>query len=161
MLKKNLVALGYTLVGNEELKLTIRAKDYGYLGSELYSVLYEKGLVCEFSDKDYLVMMLTPESGKKALDAIFSALSAIPKKTPILDTPPRFFSCKAVMSPKSAYMSEGEEIDIKNATGRIMAGLSVSCPPAVSVVSCGEEINSDAIKMLEYYGITKCKVVKR
>lgn len=160
VLKKNLAALGYTLVGNEELKLTIRAKDYGYLGSELYSTLYEKGLVCEFSDKDYLVMMLTPENGKKALDAIFSALSAIPKKTPILDTPPRFSPCKAVMSPKSAYMSESEEIDIKNATGRIMAGLSVSCPPAVAVVACGEEINEGAIKMLKYYGIDKCRVVK-
>lgn len=159
-LKESLLALGYTLIGNEELKITIRTKDYGYLGSELYDILYKKDLICEFSDKDYLVMMLTPESGKKALDAIYAVLSEIPKKAPILDTPPRFSPCKAVMSPKSAYMSQCEEIDIKNATGRIMAGLSISCPPAVSVVSCGEEINSDAIKMLEYYGISKCKVVK-
>ena len=159
-LKDSLVRNGYELVGNEPLKITILAKKYGYLGSELYSILYKNGLVCEFYDKDYLVMMLTPKNSKDALDKIKNVLLSIPKKEEILDTPPTFSSCKQVLSPRDAFMSASEEINVENALGRIMAGLSISCPPAVAVVASGEEINEGAIKMLKYYGIDKCRVVK-
>ncbi len=159
-LKESLKNAGYTLVGDEKLKLTIKAKDYGYLGSELYWKLYKKGIVCEFYDNDYLVMMLTPENGNKALSTLLDALLKIPKKSAISDTPPLFSPCEAVLSPKEAYFSPSEEIPVDLALGRIMAGLSVSCPPAVSVIACGEKISKEAIELLKYYGITKCKVVK-
>lgn len=159
-LRDKLTDGGYTIIGDERLKLTIKAKDYGYLGSELYSILYRKGIVCEFYDKDFLVMMLTPENGEDALNTLLDALLSIPKKDAILDTPPHFSPCKQVLSPKMAHFSPSEIIDIDAALGRVMAGLCVSCPPAVSVISSGEEFNQSTIALLKYYGITKCKVVK-
>lgn len=159
-LRDKLTNGGYTLIGDEKLKLTIKAKDYGYLGSELYSILYKKGIVCEFYDKDFLVMMLTPENGIDVLNTLLDALLSVPKKSAILDTPPRFLPCKRVLSPKEAHFSTSEEIDIDLALGRVMAGLCVTCPPAVSVISSGEEFNQSTIELLKYYDVAKCKVVK-
>ena len=159
-LRDKLTNGGYTIIGDEKLKLTIKAKDYGYLGSELYSILYKKGIVCEFYDKDFLVMMLTPENGIDVLNTLLDALLSVPKKSAILDTPPRFLPCKRVLSPKEAHFSTSEEIDIDLALGRVMAGLCVTCPPAVSVISSGEEFNQSTIELLKYYDVAKCKVVK-
>ena len=159
-LRDKLTNGGYTLIGDEKLKLTIKAKDYGYLGSELYSILYKKGIVCEFYDKDFLVMMLTPENGIDVLNTLLDVLLSVPKKSAILDTPPRFLPCKRVLSPKEAHFSTSEEIDIDLALGRVMAGLCVTCPPAVSVISSGEEFNQSTIELLKYYDVAKCKVVK-
>lgn len=160
-LKKKLSVSGYSLLGDEKLKLTIKSKEYGYLGSELYSILYKKGIVCEFYDKDFLVMMLTPECGEKSLTALLDALLSIPKKSVILDTPPRFLACEQAMSTRMAHFSASEEIDVDLALDRVMAGLCVSCPPAVSVISSGEIFNQSTIELLKYYGVTKCKVVKK
>lgn len=160
-LKSELTDNGYSLIGNEKLKLTIDCKKYGYLGSELYDILYGKGIVCEFYDPDYLVMMLSYENGKKALDVVKNALLSIPQKSAISNTPPVFSPCKGLVSPKEAYTSVSEEISIESSVGRIMSGLSVSCPPAVCVVACGEEISREAVELLAYYGIKKCRVIKR
>ena len=159
-LRDKLTNGGYTIIGDEKLKLTIKAKDYGYLGSELYSILYKKGIVCEFYDKDFLVMMLTPENGIDDLNTLLDVLLSVPKKSAILDTPPHFLPCKRVLSPKEAHFSTSEEIDIDLALGRVMAGLCVTCPPAVSVISSGEEFNQSTIELLKYYDVAKCKVVK-
>ncbi len=159
-LKMELSQNGYTLIGEEKLKLTIDAKKYGYLGSEIYSTLYKKGIVCEFYDPDFVVMMLTPENGKKALDVVKNALLSIDKKEPILDTPPAFSPCKVALSPKEAHFSKQEKIAIENASGRILASLNVTCPPCVSVICCGERFNKEAIELCKYYGITECYVVK-
>jgi len=36
----------------------------------------------------------------------------------------------------------------------------VSCPPAVPILVCGEEIGADALALFAYYGVTRCNVVK-
>ena len=159
-LKSSLIENGYTLLGDEKLKITIDAKKYGYLGSEIYNILYSKGIVCEFYDPDFVVMMLTPENSKKDRDVVKNVLLSIPKKSAILDTPPAFLPCERVFSPKTAHFMDKEIIDVENANGRILADLNVSCPPCVSVISCGERFNQSAIDLCKYYGITKCCVIK-
>ena len=57
-------------------------------------------------------------------------------------------------------LSPSEEIDVNESFGRILASPSVSCPPAVPVLVCGEVIDESAIKCFKYYGIEKCRVVK-
>ena len=49
---------------------------------------------------------------------------------------------------------------VKAIEGKIFASLSASCPPAVPIVVCGEEIDKNIIDLFLYYGITKCEVVK-
>ena len=159
-LKQELVENGYSLLGNEKLKITIDAKKYGYLGNEIYTILCKKGVVCEFCDPDYVVMMLTPENSENDLDVVKSALLSISQKSAISDTSPTISPCERALSPRDAHFMTKEIIDAENAQGRILADLNVSCPPCVSVISCGERFNQSAVQLCKYYGINKCCVVK-
>ena len=156
-LKNELLGAGYILVGNEPLKITFNTKSYGYTGQEFNQVLKNKGLVCEFYDPDYTVLMLTPDVN---LERLKNALLSIPKKEKIKTFPPKLNRPIKVTDIRQATLSECEKISVKEAKGKILASASVSCPPAVPILVCGEKIDDDAIRCFEYYGIKSCKIVK-
>lgn len=160
-LKERLIAHGYTLLGDEPLKCTIYAKPYGYSGSELADRLYQKGIVCEFSDPDFTVMMLTPQVGEAGLSRLGKALLEIPKQEPLTEKPPVLSHPKRVMSIKEAIFSPNEEIPVSQSEGRVLASASVGCPPAVPIVVCGEVIQSEAMDAFSYYHVASCFVVKK
>ncbi len=159
-LKALLIDSGYKIIGNEDLKLTIAPKSYGYYGNELYDILYSNGIVCEFYDPDFLVMMFTPENSDSDIKHLESILLNLPQKTAILDTPPLFSLPKRVFSCKNAYFAPREEVPISDACGRVLAVTNITCPPAVSIVVAGEKISEDAINACKYYGIKSCYVIK-
>ena len=159
--KEALTNSGYTLIGDEKIKITIDTKKYGYCGDEIYKILYDKGIVCEFYDKDYLVMMVSPSNSENDLELLKNALLSIPKKDEISDTPPVILPCEQKYSPRKVAFLAHEEISIDNALGRVCAELNVSCPPCVSVISCGEIYNESVIELSKYYGKTKCSVIKQ
>ena len=64
------------------------------------------------------------------------------------------------MSIKQALFSREEKVDINNAKGRIISSISVSCPPAIPLIFSGEVVDDNAIKIMKYYGIKECFVVK-
>ena len=102
-LKKNLTDNGYQLIGNEPLKITIKTKPYGYTGIELNALLKEYGIMNEFYDPDYLVMMLSIESGLESLQKIERVLTSIPKKPAINHLAPRIEKAKQVVSVNKHY----------------------------------------------------------
>ena len=158
--KARLEQRGYVLCGDEPLKLTIAAKSYGYRGTYLAELLREKGIVCEFADPDYLVLMLTPENGSEALARLENALGAIPIKEAIPGKIPVVKAQEKVMSIRDAAFAARETIAASKSAGRVLAAATVSCPPAVPIVVCGERIGEDAVRSFEYYGIKECIVVK-
>lgn len=158
--KARLQAHGYRLQEQEPLKLTIAAKPYGYTGTELSQLLQKQNVFCEFSDPDYLVMMLTPEMEHVQLKQLENILCAIPPKAPILQSPPCFAPPSQAMSIREAVFSPQEEIPAENAKGRILAQSSVGCPPAVPIAVCGQTIDDQAIEAFLYYGIQTITVVK-
>ena len=159
-LKSRLRAAGYTLAGTEPLKVTVAAKGRGLSGTELARKLLEEKIVCEFSDPDYAVMMLTPESGGSALERMEDALLSIPPKAPVREPVPPFTRPVQRLSPREALHSDSRELDIDECQGRVLASATVSCPPAIPIVVCGEVIDKAAIRLLRYYGITTCRVVQ-
>lgn len=159
-LKVKLSAKGFKLSSNEPLKLTIAPKAYGYCGTELAEILFKKGIVCEFSDPDYIVFMLTPEVGADGLSALSEALLSIEKRAEITACPPTLSIGKRKMSLKEALFSPSAEQNVENCLGKIMASPTVNCPPAIPVVVCGEEIDKNAIKCFKYYGIKTCQTVE-
>ena len=159
LLKTTLADHGYTLYGNEPLKLSIASKFYGYTGKELDEHLLQQGIVSEFADPDYIVFMFTPEIGDSGLKKLESALLNIERKTEILSPSPAFHNCEKRMTIREASLSVSETIPCSNAEGRILAAASVSCPPAVPILVCGEIIDKKAIECFEYYGIESCTVV--
>lgn len=158
--KERLAAHGYGLVGDEPLKITLAPKCMGYTGDELARLLLEKGLVAEFSDPDFVVLMLTPQTGEAGLEHLVRTLLAIPSREPVRVQPPRLPMPEAVMSPREALFSPQERLPARQALGRVLADASVTCPPAVPVVVCGERIDQDALRCFAYYGMESCWVVR-
>lgn len=158
LLKSQLIRRDF-LVSGDPHRMTFHAKQYGYTGNEFAEILLRSGIVCEFADPDYLVLMLTPEVGTEALAQLEQVLTAIPKRRPLVAAPPTSSPMRA-MSIREAMMSPSEEIAVANARGRVLASAGVSCPPAVPIVICGEIIGEREQRAFEYYGITKVRVVK-
>lgn len=158
-LKKSLVPFGFSLVGEEPLKLTIAAKPYGYTGRELAEILRVKRCECEFADEDYLVLMLTPDIDDAALEKLREALASIPKRRPVGAQAPKTVALEKVCSIREALFAARERVCLDEAEGRVLASLNVGCPPAVPIAICGERLNSEAICAMRYYGIVFCDVL--
>ena len=159
--KKNILEKkGYEFYADEPLKLTIKAKAYGYFGTEIAEILEKKDIICEFADPDYLVLMLTPENTDEDLEKMTEALISIPKKDKIETVPPSFSLPKKKTSVREAYFSPSETISVSDSIGRILSSPSVGCPPAVPIIMCGEMIDKNAIKCFQYYGVKTVTVIK-
>ena len=158
-LKDRLTAHGYKLCGQERTKLVIDAKDYGYAGTELADLLLESRIAVEFADPDFLVMMVTLETGGEGLFRMEAALCAIPRREAVLEAPPAFSLPERAMSIREAAMSLCETVEASASLGCVLAAATVGCPPAVPIVACGERIDEAALRCFAYYGIDRCTVV--
>lgn len=151
---------GYTLAGQEPLKLTLRTKPYGYSGTELAACLAAQGIVCEFSDPDFLVAMLSPETGEAGLHRLEEALLRLPRRTPLTQTPPLPPRLPQVCTPREALLAPSICLPVEDCVGRVLAQPGVSCPPAIPIAICGERLDAQAVACLRYYGISHCHMLR-
>ncbi|MBQ3136339.1 MAG: amino acid decarboxylase [Clostridia bacterium] len=151
-LKKELALRGYCFIGDEPLKLTLDSKKYGYTGTEISEYLYINNIVCEFSDRDYTVMMLTDSNSDEELCRLFKVLWALPKKEKLTERPPVIIPSERVIPLTDCIYLPTEKISIEKAVGRICGSINISCPPAVPVVVAGERISEAQAELLKYYG---------
>ena len=158
-IKKILLSEGWMTVGDEPMKLTLRAAARGYTGAELHGILRAKGIECEFADREYLVMMPSPETTDEDFSRLLSALREIPRREPLADEPPALPAPEKACSIREAMFSPRETVPVDEAASRILADACVSCPPAVPVIIAGERITPQAAECMKYYGITECDVV--
>ena len=158
--KQRLREQGWEQTGNEPLKLTLCPKSRGYTGTELAGILQKKNIFCEFSDPDYLVLMVTPENTHEELACLTAELARLPQRSPINTQVPRTGRPIPVLRPHEVLFRPFERIRTEESVGRILASPGVSCPPAVPIVICGERIDSRALELFRYYGINYCDVVK-
>ncbi len=158
--REKLTEHGYSFGGNEPLKWTLKTKSYGYDGIQFSDILREHGVECEFADADHVVLMLSPFSPAGVLDALTDILTAIPQRLPVLGAPPPVCRPVRVLTPKEALLSAAECLPASACEGRVLADMTVGCPPAVPILCCGERIDKQAIAAFTYYGISACNVVK-
>ena len=159
-LREKLEKRGFELCGDEPLKLTVCPKSYGYTGVELSELLLEKGISCEFADPDYVVFMFSSASVALDFERLSRALLSIERRSCVIAPMPSPSLPLRAMSPREAIFSPSELIPLDDAEGRVLAAVSVGCPPAVPLVVSGEVIDSKAIEAMRYYGITKVSVIK-
>lgn len=159
-LRRKLAAHGFTVIGDEPMKLTVAAKPWGFTGTGLAAALESAGVVCEFADPDLLVVMFAPATGAAGLSRFETALTGIPRRQPLTDAPPHPGMPRAAMRIRDAIMSPREELSVSAAEGRIIADVCVGCPPAVPIAVSGEIIDKNAVRCFEYYGIESCTVIK-
>ena len=158
-LKAALCEHGYTLVGNEPLKLTVAAKPYGYTGEALSDILAAQHIVCEFADHDYLVCMFTPDITDEQIDRLQTVLLSISPRAAVLDPSPAVHPLERVLTVRQAMFAHSEVVSVDACVGRVLADPTVSCPPAVPIAVCGERLDVAAANALRYYGIEQCRVV--
>lgn len=151
---------GHTLTGNEPLKITVKCKPSGYTGTELADILRKENVECEFCDPDYLVLMRSAHGDFCRQMSWERALLSLRKKAPLPDAPPMFSKPEKVLRIRDAVMAPSETIPAANSLGRILAGVTVGCPPAVPIVISGERIDENALRCFAYYGINHVDVVK-
>ena len=158
-LKGTLLARGFSLVGDELLKLTVRTAPWGYTGEEIADILESQNIFPEFADESHIVFMFTPENTPQELARLEQALLALPKKAPREWVLPQ---CRpeAVLTPRQAAFSQKETVEVCQSQGRILADASVSCPPAVPLVMCGERIDGELPRLLAHFGYSHVTVVK-
>jgi len=150
---------GWDQVGQEPLKLTLRPKSRGYTGSALAEQLETCGIFSEFSDPDNIVFMFTPETPESAFSALRTALERFSPRDPILTRPPVLQVPAPCMTPREVLFCPFENVSVSDSLGRVLASPSVSCPPAVPILVCGERITEGALRCFDYYGIQRCDVV--
>ena len=158
-LKKRLALHGYQLVGNEPLKITLASKSFGYTGVEIATHLRENEIECEFADNDFVVLMPSTDMGAKKLAHLEMVATSLPKKEPITAAPPTPAKAEHALRIRYALLWPSETVAIEDSVGRILASPSVSCPPAVPIVMCGERIDEAAVRVFRYYGVEKVRVV--
>ncbi len=159
ILKQALTTHGFTLVGDEPLKLTMATKSYGYTGEELSAYLASHRIVCEFADPDYLVCMFTPDIADESIDRLQTVLLALERRAPIAEMPMIPPIPKRTMTVRQAMFAPSRLVPIDRCEGLVLADPTVSCPPAVPIAVCGERIDTAAIETMRYYGIADCRVV--
>ena len=159
-LKKALSEKGFVLTGSEPLKVTVCTKPYGYTGEEFAAYLLSEGIVCEFSDPDYVCLMLTPQNSDEDIEKIKNAFFKAQKKNSINTIPPLMAKPTKRLSPKAALFSLSEKLPLEKCKGRVLSAVTVSCPPAVPVLVSGEEIDESAVEVMRYYGVTELEVLR-
>ena len=159
-MQQDAMQMGYVFEGNEPIKWTLKSKAYGYLGTEYADLLRQQGIECEFADRDYTVLMLTPDIGDRGPERLWNAMRSIPKRACVDELPPPLSRLETVISVREAMLSPSELLPIGECEGRVLASATVGCPPAVPVAVCGERIGREVMQVFRYYGMEKLWVVK-
>ena len=141
------------------MKITVMTKSFGYTGKEICKILYEKGVVCEFCDDDFVVLMINEKTTCEELEKIKKAFSEIERKSEITEKAPKMTKCERVMSVREANLSVPVKISANQSRGCILARESVGCPPAVPIVVSGERIDKNAVDAFLYYGTESVWVI--
>lgn len=168
LVKIYLSSRGWTILETDPLKITICSSD----GNKLADKLRDYKIECEYSDNEYVVLMLTPENGDEDLVKLQDALEAIKLKGYSLE------NCNSEENSKidlfytnenppvnkytirEASMMQTELVAIDDAEGRICAAPLVSCPPAIPIVVSGEIIDKIAIDTFKRYNVDCVMCVK-
>jgi len=121
LLKKKLIDFGYSIVGDEPMKITLLAKEYGYYGYEIAEYLKDAGITVEFYDRDYLTVMPNPKIREDELFRLADTLAALPRKERIGEPMPNAVRSEAKMSIREAVFAPSELLPTEKCIGRILA----------------------------------------
>lgn len=161
-LKKQLKASGFEVEASEPLKIVVNSLKSGFNTYYAIELLRKSGIEVEFYDKNYIVMMFSPENAEIDFKRTLEAFSLIECQTDLkkATAPSDALIGKKAMSIRNAIFENKEILEISKSVGRICACPAVSCPPAVPIVISGERISENAVILMQKYGIERIEVVK-
>ncbi len=157
--RNEIAEMGFSILASEPQKLVIDAARAGYAGDELADRLREGGVEVEFSDRDVVVLMASPENTERDYERLCSLFSAIPVGKPALREVLLPEAGERCMSIREAIFARRETVSAAESLGRICATPTVSCPPAIPIAISGERIGARAVEIFSAYGIDRIDVV--
>lgn len=157
--RKQIADMGFSVSVREPQKLVIDAARAGYAGDELADRLREGGVEVEFSDRDVVVLMASPENTDRDYERLCALLSAIPIGKPNARKVLLPEAGERCMSIREAIFARRETVSVGESLGRICATPTVSCPPAIPIAISGERIGARAVAIFSAYGIDQIDVV--
>lgn len=145
---------GWQVERSDPLRLTLRGE-----GRAVASRLRAGGVEPEYADRDFCVLMASPDNPPADFSRVAAALGKNERPgAPLPSLPPG--ECERVRSIREALFAPQERLPVPAAVGRICGAPAVSCPPAVPVAVAGERVSAEAAALLEYYGIQEIEVLK-
>ena len=145
--------LGIDPFGNDDkTRVVLNFRKFNTTGYDVESVLSEKyGIDIEMADMTNIVLIVTPKNTADDLDKLYSALSEIVsglnrRETTgnVIQPIPR----EGIIRPQVALFSEGEEVEIKNASGLTSRATVTAYPPGTPVIFAGEMITDTHIALI-------------
>lgn len=159
-LRFSLENAGYTVMGDEPLKLTVSGLARGLTGNDLANALREAGAEVEFADTQLAVLMCTPHNSPADFVLAREVLTTLPARTPIdISHPVSALVADRACSIREALLGDSTRVAVRDAIGRICAAPTVSCPPAVPIVASGEIVQESALPLFAAYGIEEIDVL--
>lgn len=155
---------GICVMNSEKLKIVIDAAAGGYTGEEIARELERFQIECEYADKEYVVLMVSPQNEKKDWKRLenwasqscltLAGKAPLPQKDQVL--------CEGIreMTIRQAVFQRSEQVSTREALGRICAVETIACPPAIPIAVCGERINEKMIQEFLKYDIEEIRVVR-
>lgn len=139
--------------GLDPLRLPLDAIPLGLSGHELGRHLQAHGVAVEMTDATTAVLVLSPaddESAALPLRAALAALAGRPRQEPDRSSPVSqvVSGDNFAVSPRSAYLGVGEEVDLSGAAGRITADPVTIYPPGSPLIWPGQRIEKDFIEYI-------------
>ena len=157
-LRQQLRKHGWAVLETDPLKVTIDCAASGWDGFTLAGKLREGGVECEYRDRDYLVLMWTPENPPEDFSRVGDCLGT--NKNPSSERPALPVARgEPVLSVREALFRPHETVPAGKARGRICGAPAVGCPPAVPIAVTGERIGPEAVELFSFYGVESVEVV--
>ena len=155
-LRERLTAAGWRVEPSDPLRVTVAAPR-GVTGQELAGQLRRQGVECEYADRDFLVLMATPENTPEELAQAATALGQCPGEA----NPPQLPLARGerACSIRQAAFAPRETVDAAHSLGRVCGLPTVGCPPAIPIAVSGERITPEALALFAYYGIEQVEVL--
>lgn len=155
-LRERLTAAGWRVEPSDPLRVTVAAPR-GVTGQELAGQLRRQGVECEYADRDFLVLMATPENTPEELAHAAAALGQCPGEA----NPPQLPLAREerACSIRQAAFAPRETVDAAHSLGRVCGLPTVGCPPAIPIAVSGERITPEALALFAYYGIEQVEVL--
>ena len=155
-LRERLTAAGWRVEPSDPLRVTVAAPR-GVTGQELAGQLRRQGAECEYADRDFLVLMATPENTPEELAQAAAALGQCPGEA----NPPQLPLARGerACTIRQAAFAPRETVDAAHSLGRVCGLPTVGCPPAIPIAVSGERITPEALALFAYYGIEQVEVL--
>ena len=153
-LKTGLRERGWIVETSDPLRLTLRGD-----GFAIAELLRRGGAEPEYADREFCVLMATPENPPEDFGRVVAALGRNDRPAPA-PVPLPLGKCERICSPRTALMAPQETVPVSAAVGRVCGAPAVSCPPAVPIAISGERIGPEAAELFAYYGIGTVDVLK-